>query len=55
MAKRRKKGFFAKLISGGYKALSRANTASVILSGNPAKIAKHGIRKLSVRKASKII
>ena len=51
----RKKSFLSKLIRSGYKALSVLNTANVIASGNPNKIARHLARKKTTRLGAGII
>lgn len=41
----------SKLLRLGYKTLSILNTANVIASGNPNKIARHIVRRQLVKKA----
>ena len=38
-----------------YRALSVLNTAAVVASGNPGKIAKHVARKRTVKAGSRIV
>ena len=48
-------GLLKRLIRKSYRALSVVNTADVVLSGNPVKIAKHLARKRTVKLGSHLV
>ena len=55
MAKRKKKSGLRKIIRGLYRTLGIVNTATYIVGGNPAKLAKHLTRKRTSKFGSRIV
>lgn len=55
MGKRRRTSGARKLIRALYKMLGAANTATYLVAGNPAKLAKHLTRKRTSKMGARII
>lgn len=53
--KRKSKGGLASAIRAAYRTLGIVNTAYVVTTGNPAKIAKHIARKRTVKFGGRLV